>query len=125
MGGIEAARLIMEQLPAIKVVMLTVCEADDHLLEAIRLGVHGYLLKDLQPEQLYDMLRSVRRDETPVSPALVSRLLAVLREGGMTPAAPAPAKPGLSLRELEVLQLVADGLSNKEIGRRLSITEAR
>lgn len=83
MGGIEAARLIMEQLPAIKVVMLTVCEDDDHLLEAIRLGVHGYLLKDLQPEQLYDILRSVRRDETPVSPALVSRLLAVLREGGI------------------------------------------
>lgn len=47
----------------------------------------------------------------------------MLREGGMTPAAPAPAKPGLSLRELEVLQLVADGLSNKEVGRGLSITE--
>ena len=125
MDGVEAARIIREQMPSMKVIMLTVCDEDAKLLTAVRLGVHGYLLKDLRPEQLYEMLRSVMRDETPVSPALVSRLLAELREGGRSPhpAAPTPADPGLSHRELEIMRLVADGLTNKEIGTRLSITE--
>ncbi|MBW3084826.1 Transcriptional regulatory protein LiaR [Austwickia sp. TVS 96-490-7B] len=125
MDGVEAARILRDQMPAVKVIMLTVCEQDDKLFEAIRLGVHGYLLKDLRPEQLFDMLRSVMRDETPVSPALVGRLLVELREGGRSPHAPAVAAtdPGLSHRELEIMRLVADGLTNKEIGARLSITE--
>ena len=123
MNGVEAARLIREQLPAIKVIMLTVSEEDDHLFDAIRNGVHGYLLKDLRPEQLYDMLRSVMRNETPVSPVLASRLLAELREGPRRRPSPAVPEPAVSRRELEILQLVADGLTNKEIGRKLSITE--
>jgi len=124
MDGISAARRIRETLPEVRIVMLTVWEDDDHLLEAIRLGVHGYLLKDLRPDELYDMLRSVMRDETPVSPALVSRLLTALRETGRPTAVPqASDQPELSRRELDVLRLVADGLSNKEIGSRLSITE--
>ena len=126
MDGVEAARILREQMPATKIIMLTVCDEDERLLTAIRLGVHGYLLKDLRPEQLYEMLRSVMRDETPVSPALVGRLLAELRDGGRAPHAPAgtsPADPGLSHRELEIMRLVADGLTNTEIGVRLSITE--
>ena len=125
MGGVEAARLIREQLPAIRVIILTVSEEDEPLFEAIRFGVHGYLLKDLRPEQLYDMLRSVMRNETPVSPALAGRLLAELRSGGSGRRAPAPSQrePLVTRRELEILQLVADGLSNKEIGHRLLITE--
>lgn len=124
MDGISAARRIRETLPEVRIVMLTVWEDDDHLLEAIRLGVHGYLLKDLRPDELYDMLRSVMRDETPVSPALVSRLLTALRETGRPTAVPqASDQSELSRRELDVLRLVADGLSNKEIGSRLSITE--
>ena len=125
MDGVEAAAILRDQMPATKVIMLTVCDQDAKLLAAVRLGVHGYLLKDLRPEQLYEMLRSVMRDETPVSPALVGRLLAALRDGGRSPHAPAPAAadPGLSHRELEIMRLVADGLTNKEIGARLSITE--
>lgn len=126
MDGVEAARILRDQMPAVKVIMLTVCEEDEKLLSAVRLGVHGYLLKDLRPEQLFDMLRCVMRDETPVSPALVGRLLAELRNGGRAPHAPAPsgaADPGLSQRELEIMRLVSDGLTNKEIGSRLSITE--
>lgn len=125
MDGVEATRLIREQLPAIKVVMLTVSEEDEHLFEAIRFGVHGYLLKDLRPEQLYEMLRAVMRDEAPVSPALAGRLLAELRGNGTTrhPSAPSQPESVVTRRELEILQLVADGLSNKEIGRKLQITE--
>ncbi len=125
MNGVEATSLIREQLPGVKVVMLTVSESDEHLFDAIRYGAHGYLLKDLRPEQLFDLLRSVMRNETPLSPAIAERLLVDLREGtsGTRASAPRPAPLSVTRRELEILQLVADGLSNKEIGRRLSITE--
>lgn len=125
MDGVEATRLIREQLPHVKVVVLTVSEDEGHVFDAIRFGAHGYLLKDLRPEQLYDLLRSVMRGESPVSPAIAGCLLAEIRDGAVTRRAP-PASQGASTvtrRELEVLQLVADGLSNKEIGARLWITE--
>ena len=131
MNGVEAVRLIREQVPSTKVVMLTVSEDEDDLFDAIRYGAHGYLLKDLRPEQLYDMLRSVMRNETPLSPAIAGRVLSALRgwgqSGGTGPIRSAPSAtpegPALTRREIEILQLVADGLSNKEIGGRLSITE--
>lgn len=125
MDGVEAARLIRERLPQVRVVMLTVDDDDDHLLNAVRLGVHGYLLKDLRPEELYDQLRAVMRDENPVSALLVGRLLAALRDGDQDRHHPTDvaAKTSLSQRELEILRLVADGCSNREIARSLSITE--
>ena len=133
MNGVEAVKLIREQVPATKVVMLTVSEDEDDLFDAIRYGAHGYLLKDLRPEQLYDMLRSVMRNETPLSPAIAGRVLSALRgwgASGGTAAGPirsagsaTPEGPALTRREIEILQLVSEGLSNKEIGVRLSITE--
>ena len=123
MDGIAAARRIREALPDTRIVMLTVWEDDDHLLEAVQLGVHGYLLKDLRPHELYDMLRSVMRDETPVSPALVGRLLTALHQNGRRAVVPESGAAPLSRRALAVLRLVADGLSNKEIGVALTITE--
>lgn len=138
MNGVEAVRVLRDELPSIKIVVLTVSESEDYLLDAIRFGAHGYLLKDLRPEQLYEMLRAVMRDETPLSPAIAGRLLREVRElgtGSDRTAAPSPtsqpqARPAtpdirtiLTRRELETLQYVADGLSNKEIGTRLSITE--
>lgn len=125
MDGVQATRLIRDQLPAIKVVMLTVSEQDDHLLDAIRYGVHGYLLKDLRPEDLYDMLRGVMRNQTPVSPVVAGRLLAELRGSDTAHRRHAPDRPEslITRRELEILRLVSEGLSNKEIGRKLSITE--
>jgi two-component system nitrate/nitrite response regulator NarL len=125
MDGVEATRLIRDRLPTVKVIMLTVSEADDHVFDAIRFGAHGYLLKDLRPEQLYEMIRSVMRNETPLSPAIAGRLLEEIQSGvtkRSSPAAP-PQGPSVTRRELETLQLVAEGLSNKEIGKRLSITE--
>lgn len=133
MNGVEAVKLIREQVPATRVVMLTVSEDEDDLFDAIRYGAHGYLLKDLRPEQLYDMLRSVMRNETPLSPAIAGRVLTALRGWGASGGASAgpirsagnatPEGPALTRREIEILQLVAEGLSNKEIGSRLSITE--
>ncbi|MCH8614158.1 response regulator [Arsenicicoccus dermatophilus] len=126
MTGLEAAGLILDQLPTVKVVMLTVCDDDERLLGAIRMGVHGYLLKDLHPEDLFSMLRAAARDETPVSPQLVGRLLAELRGGSRHTTASASRQeeqPHLSAREMEILRHVAAGLSNREIARTLVITE--
>jgi DNA-binding NarL/FixJ family response regulator len=125
MGGVEATRLLHEQLPEIKIVMLTVSESDEHLFQAIRNGAQGYLLKDLRPEQLFDMLRSVMRGETPISPAVAGLLLSEIRNGTLTTvdAPTATPAPPITARELEILQLVADGMSNRQIGHRLSITE--
>ena len=125
MNGVEAVRLIRAQLSTVKVIMLTVSEADDHVFDAIRFGAHGYLLKDLRPEQLYDMIRSVMRNETPLSPAIAGRLLSEIQNGATRrTSSPAPPEgPPVTRRELEILQLVAEGMSNKEIGKSLSITE--
>lgn len=129
MNGVDAARLLVEQLPGTKVVMLTVSEDDTFFRAAIDAGVHGYLLKNLRPEDLFDQIRAVMRDENPIAPALVRYLLAEVRGRHRTPPAPSAAPPDvteeavLSQRELEVLRLVADGLSNKEVGVALSITE--
>ena len=125
MGGVEATRLLHQQLPDVKVVMLTVSESDEHLFEAIRNGAQGYLLKDLRPEQLFDMLRSVMRGETPISPAVAGLLVSEIRNGTLTTvdAPTATPAPPITARELEILQLVADGMSNRQIGHRLSITE--
>jgi two-component system, NarL family, nitrate/nitrite response regulator NarL len=128
MDGVQATRLIREQMPGVKVVMLTVSEADDHLFDAIRFGAQGYLLKNLRPAELYDLIRAVMRNEPPLSPSIAKRLLGQIRDGSTissmaaVPEAP-PETPALTRRELEVLQLVADGLSNKEIATSLFITE--
>lgn len=125
MDGVEATRLLTEQLPGIRIVMLTVSDSEEHLFDAVRNGASGYLLKDLRPDQLYDMLRSVMRGETPISPGVAGLLLSEVRSGNWTAVeAPSAAQgPPITQRELEILQLVAEGLSNKQIGRRLSITE--
>lgn len=128
MDGVEAARRVLESVPGTKVVLLTISEDDDFLIPAVRAGVHGYLLKDMHPDELFDTIRAVQRGENPVAPRLVGRLLAEVRGGTVTAAtqAPATSEPdvsALSQRELEIMRLVADGLSNRQIGRRLTITE--
>jgi two-component system nitrate/nitrite response regulator NarL len=138
MNGVEAVRILRGELPAIKLVVLTVSESEEYLFAAIRAGAHGYLLKNLRPEELYEMLRAVMRGETPISPLIAGWLLKEFRQPrGESEAADQAGRRGpsqsdaltaqlttkLTRRELETLQLVADGLSNKEIAFQLSITE--
>jgi DNA-binding NarL/FixJ family response regulator len=126
MNGVEATKLLTEQMPGIRIVMLTVSDAEEHVFDAVRNGASGYLLKDLRPDQLYDMLRSVMHGETPISPGVAGLLLSEVRSGKFTPAdssSRTESGPPITQRELEILQLVAEGLSNKQIGHRLSITE--
>lgn len=125
MDGVEAVRLIRDRVPDARVIMLTVSEADEHVFEAMVNGAHGYLLKNLRPDQLFEMIASVMRGETPISPAVAGRLITHLQGGGPSRSivTPADEEQPVTRRELEILRLVANGLSNKEIGRQLSITE--
>lgn len=118
LDGDEATALIVAQRPATRVVILTTYENDDAILSAISAGASGYLLKAAPEEELLAGVRAVAAGEVALAPS-VSRLLV------QRAAAPASATaPGLSARELEVLRLVADGLSNREIGERLFVGEA-
>jgi len=125
-GGVEGVRAIRGAGFGTKIVMLTISEEDDDLFDAIRAGANGYLLKNIRPEVLFDDLRGVMRGEAPIAPAIAHKLLDALRDG--PPRSHAPTRPGegetaLTRRETEILQLVAGGLSNKEIASQLTITE--
>lgn len=127
-SGVDGVRSIREAGFDTRIVMLTVSEEDDDLFESIKAGANGYLLKNVRPEQLFDDLRGVVRGEAPIAPAIAHKLLEALRSGLPRPVAsatPAEVAEGTTLtpREAEILGLVANGLSNKEIATRLTITE--
>lgn len=120
-GGIEATRRIRALLPSAKVVILTVSERDKDLFEAIKSGAHGYLAKSLEPEELRTMLRGVFNGEAPITRMTASKILtefaSQLAKKLKNP------EDELSARERDVLQLLATGLTNKEIGRKLAMAE--
>ena len=120
--GIEATRLIKQEVPETKIIALSVSDEDDDLFGAIKAGAEGYLLKDLRPEELYERIQEVLRGETPVSPAVGGKLL---REFQRRPWKESRDAPGAELtpREVEILQLVAEGLSNAEIAAKLYVVE--
>ena len=116
-GGLNAARDITAASPATRVVMLTVSEDEDDLLAAMKAGASGYVLKGAAASELVNVLRTVNAGEVYVAPGLAWGLL---REMSRPKSAPLDE---LSAREREVLELVAAGLSNQEIGDRLSLAE--
>ncbi len=125
-GGVDGVKAIRDAGFATKIVMLTISEDDDDLFDAIRAGANGYLLKNIRPEILFEDLRGVMRGEAPIAPAIAHKLLDALREGPRRPqtqAAPREGDIALTRRETEILQLVAAGMSNKEIANQLTITE--
>jgi len=115
--GLEALREIKTGLPSTKVVMLTVSEEDAHLLEAIRSGADGYLLKHLNANEFLQMIQSVERGEAAISRSMTGRLFRHVAQP------PEPEEVVLSEREVEVLRLVAAGKSNREIAEALSVSE--
>ncbi|HBY97675.1 MAG: response regulator transcription factor [Ardenticatenaceae bacterium] len=120
--GLEATRRIVTELPYVKIVVLTVAEDDRSLFEAIKSGAHGYLLKKLEPGQLFEMLRGVSCGEAPISRFMAGKLIREFSRLGEN----AHAKAGiqrLTDREREVLQFVAHGSTNKEIADKLVIAE--
>ncbi|MBM3935445.1 MAG: response regulator transcription factor [SAR202 cluster bacterium] len=121
MGGLEATRLIKAQYPDIKVVMLTVSDDERDLFEAVKSGAHSYLLKDLDAGEFFDALDSIQRNEAVVPARLAGKPLEEFRSKSTRGADAGP--DGLSQREQEVLELVAQGQTNKQVAERLFITE--
>ncbi len=126
-NGIDATRLIKAEFPETQVVLLTVAEDDENLLDAVKYGASGYLLKSLDANQIFVMLGRAVRGETQIAPGLASRLLTEFNRTGSTPRSAAfkaesvPAE--LTMRQWEVLQSVARGLTYKEVGSQLNLTE--
>lgn len=117
-GGIATTEKLSQACPATKVVMLTVFDDDDTLLAAFKAGARGYVLKGLPARDLAQIVRRVAAGEVYVSPSLAAGLL---RE--MTGKRPQDPLSELSEREREILGLVAEGLTNREIGERVHLAE--
>jgi DNA-binding NarL/FixJ family response regulator len=124
LDGIEATRRLLSHDNAPKVLMLTTFDLDEYLYEAMRAGASGFLLKDVPRDQLIDAVRTVARGDALLAPALVRRLVEdfVRRPPPGTRVPPQVAE--LSARELDVLKLIARGLSNAEIATTLFLSEA-
>ncbi|HUJ65742.1 MAG TPA: response regulator transcription factor [Acidimicrobiales bacterium] len=124
MDGIEAARRIKEAVPSTKLLMLTVSDEEDDLYDAIKAGANGYLLKEVSVEEVAGAIHAVARGQSLISPPMASKLLrefnALARQAAEREQLPAPV---LTPRELEVLKLVARGMSNKEVADHLFISE--
>lgn len=121
--GIEVSRRIKTEWPGIGIVILTIHDAEDYLLEAVRVGVEGYVLKDADPSQLFEAIRASHAGRSFLQPALASRLMSGMRRYEQASRTAERIEDILTQREIEVLQLMAEGATNKEISRRLFISE--
>ncbi len=121
LDGIAATRRILEAEPAARILILTTFDLDEYVYEALRAGASGFVLKDDPPEQLLAAIRTVAAGDALLSPAVTKRVIAQFAR------VPRPTPPKeldeLTSREREIFHLIADGLSNAEIGRELYISE--
>ncbi|MGW1847796.1 response regulator [Streptomyces sp. NPDC001966] len=115
LDGVGATTGIVARYPRTRVLILTTYDTDQDIERGVEAGAIGYLLKDATREQLADAIRSAARGETVLAPRVAEKLIARMRR---------PAQEPLTARETDVLDAVADGLTNAEIGRRLVIAEA-
>jgi DNA-binding NarL/FixJ family response regulator len=122
--GLEATRVIKQEMPHVNVFMLTVSENDEDLFEAIGSGAQGYLIKDLKAHQLFDALEGVVRGEAAFSGMIAARILKEFEKTGKGAGEVLGGTEPLTGREIDVLQLVAEGKSNQEIAQSLVISES-
>lgn len=121
-GGLSVLAKIKQEFPELKIVVLTASEAQEDITGALNAGVEGYVLKGVGSKALAEILRSVRAGETYVPPVIAARMLASLKSAFD---APGPSNPisALTAREREILGLVSNGRSNKEVARELMLQE--
>ncbi|MFI9808067.1 response regulator [Streptomyces sp. NPDC052301] len=123
--GVEATRRIRARYPGTQVVVLTTYADDESLFPALQAGARGYLTKDAGGDEIVRAVESVLSGDAGLSPSVQRRLLERLSQPEPTPAQGPPEPPdGLTARETEVLLLIADGLNNQEIARRLHVSTA-
>jgi DNA-binding NarL/FixJ family response regulator len=115
MDGVTAIQTLREKRPDIHILVLTTYDSDSDIVRAVEAGATGYLLKDAPREELFRAIRATARGESVLASAVATRLMQRMRE---------PETVELSGRELEVLQLVARGTNNRQIGKALHISEA-
>ena len=118
--GIEATRQIASRQPETRILVLTSFAADNKVFPAIKAGASGYLLKDSSPEELVRAIRQVQRGEPALHPTIARKLLQEIAR----PAERQPAPEALTDREMTVLRLIAQGLSNQELADQLAVSEA-
>ncbi|HOT92652.1 MAG TPA: response regulator transcription factor [Anaerolineae bacterium] len=119
MDGVEATRLINAGVPSARIIILTMYRQDRYVFEAIKAGARGYLLKDIDEQELVDAVRAVHRGEALIDPGLAVRLLEEFRRLSQGAADAEDLTPA----EMDVLRLVAQGLDNKSIARELNLSE--
>ncbi|HKE98788.1 MAG TPA: response regulator transcription factor [Actinomycetes bacterium] len=124
LDGVEATRRLVAGGSGARILILTTYDLDEYVHQAIRAGASGFLLKDVQPAQLVEAVRVVAAGDALLAPSVTRRLLE--RFAATLPAGdkPPPALRALTERELEVLKLIASGLSNAELAERLFLSEA-
>lgn len=120
--GMEAARIISRDWPAVHIVMLTAHDGEQFVIDALRSGASGYVLKGVSSEELISTARAVHRGESYVSPGLAAKLLGT-RHQQASPLKPDRKFVTLTQREEQILRYVSQGMSNKEVGRHIGLTE--
>jgi two-component system nitrate/nitrite response regulator NarL len=121
--GLEAVSLIKREMPHVEVIMLTVSDDDRDLFTAIKNGASGYLLKNLEPSELFAQLDGIRRGEAAITGTMAAKILQEFRQPGQQTISSPESGETLTTREVEVLQCVVQGASNRQIGKDLCITE--
>ena len=121
-GGVQATREIARLCPTVKTIMLTVSEREEHFAQALQAGVRGYVLKGASGAELLNALYVVSRGQSYVTPSLMARFLTLLKRPRPAPA-PNHSTADLKQREKQILDHVARGLTNKEIGNHFAISE--
>jgi two-component system NarL family response regulator len=122
LSGIEATRKIRDIIPTARILMLTVSDEEEDLYEAVKAGANGYLLKEISIEEVADAIRQVTTGQSLISPSMASKLLTEFNTLAKRAEEQFPP-PRLTDRELEVLKLVAKGMSNRDVADHLYISE--
>jgi DNA-binding NarL/FixJ family response regulator len=133
-NGVAATREITRTLAGTQVLVLTTLDDDETVFEAVRAGAHGYLLKDVTERELLDTIRALRRGESRLTPQIARKVMDQFRvlagspkfasgSGGNAAGKPAPAIEALSDKEEKILQLITDGLSNRQIAAAMFLAE--